>query len=218
MKPIRNQKGMALVTSLMLTLISLTIVMFLMYLITSGVQLSGANKRYKTSLEASYGGVEIIAKDVMPQLFANISSPSAAISAGGFGTAFNFPATTDATANACLHKKLTSPSSSWGTCSSTTDPKTSPDMRLTLNSTTSDPYTLYSKIVDTVCSDSRPYPEGKCTGSDLSGVYLDGGLGVAGGNSDVAVQPKPALYRIEVTAEHSGNSQEKSNLSILYAY
>ena len=81
MKLLCNQKGIALVTSLMLTLISLTLVMFLMYMITSSVKLSGANKRYKTALEASYGGVDIVANEVMPQLFSNMSSPTSAITA-----------------------------------------------------------------------------------------------------------------------------------------
>ncbi|MDD2852799.1 MAG: hypothetical protein PHY09_12990 [Desulfuromonadaceae bacterium] len=219
MKLLHNQKGIALVTSLMLTLISLTIVMFLMYMITSSVKLSGANKSYKTSLEASYGGVDLIVKDVMPQLFSNLASPADAITAGNFGTAFNFQASSDASAAACLQKKLTSSSPAWeAQCSSSASPIVAPDMTVTLNSTSSNPYTVYTKIVDTVCSDKRPYPVGNCTGSDLSGVYLDGGSGVAGGSSDVAVQPKPAIYRIEVTAEKSNNPQEKSNLSVLYAY
>lgn len=219
MKLLCNQKGIALVTSLMLTLISLTIVMFLMYMITSSVKLSGANKRYKTSLEASYGGVDIIAKEVMPQLFTNMSAPTSAISAGGFSSAFTFPASTDTTAAACLKMKLKSASSAWGAaCSSSSDPKIAPDMKLTLNATSSDPFSIYTKIVDTVCSDKRPYPEGKCTGSDLSGIYLDGGQGVAGGTSDIAVQPKPAIYRIEITAERSSNPLEKSKLSVLYAF
>lgn len=220
MKPLSNQDGMALVTSLMLTLISLTIVMSLMYMITSSVTMSGANKRYKSSIEASYGGVEIITKDVMPQLLSNLASPTAAITSGGFdNTKVNFPASTDTTAAACLQQKLTSPPSAWGVaCSSSASPKVAPDMTVTLNSTSSDRFTVSTKIIDTICSDSRPYPVGNCTGSDLSGVFLDGGSGVAGGASDVAVQSKPATYRIEVTAERSSNPQEKSNLSILYAF
>lgn len=219
MKPLGNEKGMALVTALMLTLISLTIVMFLMYMVTSSIKMSGANKRYKTALEASYGGADIVAKEVMPQLFQNMSSPSSAISSGGFSAAFNFSASSNTAANACLKQKLTRSSSSWGaSCSGSVDPKIAPDMTLTLNSTSSDPFTVYTKIVDTICSDTRPYPVGKCTGSDLSGMYLDSGMGVAGGASDVAVQPKPAVYKIEVTSERSTNPKEKSNVSVLYAF
>lgn len=219
MKPLVNQNGMALVTSLMLTLISLTIVMFLMYMVTSGVTLSGANKRYKTSLEASYGAVDVVAKDVMPQLLLNMASPSTAISSGGYGAAFNFRASTNVTANACLQEKLTKSTSAWSAaCSSSYEPKLLPDMTLTLSSTASDSFAVYTKIVDTFCSDNRPYPAGNCTGSDLSGLYLDGGAGVAGGTSDVSVQQKPAVYRIEITAERSNNPKEKSNLSILYAF
>jgi len=47
MNRLNNNKGVALVTALMLTLISLTIVMALMYMITQGTTVSASYKRYK---------------------------------------------------------------------------------------------------------------------------------------------------------------------------
>lgn len=218
MKPLANRKGIALVTSLMLTLISLTIVMYLLYMITAGVKQSGANKRYKTALEASYGAVDLVIKEVMPQLFtATIAGgrtdPTYAL-AGMYASSVNFTNSGDA----CLMEKLTKPSSQW-TCSKTTNPTVSPDFSFRLNATGSDTFTVYTKIVETICSDKRDYPTGKCTGSDLSGIdYLDGGQGTTGGASGVSVQAMPAIYRIEVRGQRTTSPLEKSNLSILYAY
>jgi len=214
-KILKNQNGMALVTALMLTMISLTIVMYLMLMVTAGTKSSGANKRYKTALEASYGGAEVMAKEVLPIMFTNLASPLTAINAGGFATALNLATATDS----CLQQKLTSPPTAWSSaCSKVADPKTVPDISLKLNAAAGDSYTVYSKIIDTTCSDKRPYPAGNCTGSDLSGVELDGGSGVTGGSTGVAVKQMPALYRIEVRAERTSNPLERSNLSILYAY
>lgn len=218
MKPLNDNKGIALVTALMLTLISLTIVMYLMYMVTSGVKQSGANKSYRTALEASYGATELVMKEIIPTLFtttiaASLSNPTAAIT-GLYPSSLNFTTADDT----CLMEKLTKPSSEW-TCSKTTDAKSSPDFSLQLNSTGSDPFTVYTKIVETICSDTRPYPTGKCTGSDLSGIdYLDGGEGTAGASSGVSVKSMPAMYRIEVRGERTNNPVEKSQLSVLYAY
>jgi Tfp pilus assembly protein PilX len=218
MNPLANNKGIALVTALMLTLISLTIVMYLLYMVTSSVRMSGANKRYKSALEASYGNTDLVMKEIMPTLFTStiasgLTNPTASLS-GLYASSLNFTTSTDA----CLIEKLTKPSSQW-TCSKTTDAKVSPDFTLQLNSTGSDPFTVFTKIVETVCGDKRPYPTGKCTGSDLSGIdYLDGGQGATGGSIGVSVKSVPAVYRIEVRGERLNNPQEKSVLSILYAY
>ena len=222
MKLLANQKGIALVTSLMLTLISLTIIMYLLYMVTSGVKLSGANKRYKTALEASYGATDLVIKEIMPALFnktiaAGSNDPTASFT-GLFAASINFTKEADST---CLMQKMTSSSSKWDlACSKSSNPKESTDFMITLNSTSSDPFNVYTKIIDTICSDKRPYSTGgKCTGSDLSGFdQLDGGQGTTGGASGVTVQAMPATYRIEVQGERSTNPLEKSRLSVLYAY
>jgi hypothetical protein len=218
MKLLANQKGIALVTALMLTLISLTIVMYLMYMITAGVKMSGANKRYKTAQEAAYGSTDIVLRDVIPILFNNMTgagwSPRTNLGASGFASFLNIESSTDD----CLKEKLTRPASKWSsTCSSLPDAKTAYDIKLNLNSN-ADPFSVYTKIVETMCSDPKPYPVGKCTGSDLSGVHLDCAAGTTGGCGGVSVQHLPATYRIEVQGERSTNPLEKSKLSILYAY
>lgn len=213
MRNMHNNKGIALVTALMLTLISLTIVMYLMYMVTAGIKQSGASKRYKTALEASYGGVEVITKEIMPLMFSNLANPTTPLAFASFMDL-------KTSGNTCLQEKLTRPPEQWSaSCSNTSDPKAGFDLSMRLNSSTAEPYIVYSKIVDSACSDKRSYPDGKCTGSDLSGIdYLDGGTSVSGSTSGVTTKPMPAIYRIEVRAERATNPQEKSNLSVLYAY
>lgn len=222
MKLLSENKGIALVTALMLTLISLTIVMYLFLMVTSGVKVSGANKRYRSALEASYGATDIIIKEVLPKIFTetltnSLANPRVALSTLPYPLSMNFTSNSDL----CLMDKLTKPPSQWssGCSNSSSDPKINTDFTLTLNSSTpNDSYTVYTKIVDTVCSDKRPYPTGKCSGSDLSGYeLLDGGQGTAGGSSGVTTQAMPAMYRIEIVGENT-SKKEKSKISVLYAY
>ncbi len=215
---LKNNDGIALVTALMLTLISLTIVMYLMLMVTSGIKQSGANKRYRSALEASYGGTDIIIKEVIPTIFSttfssNLTNPSAT-----YPSTLNF---FTANSDACIMDKLSKPQVQWGAgCSNTQDPKVNTDFTMKLNSsTTTDTYTVYTKIVDTVCSDKRPYPTGKCSGSDLSGYdLLDGGQGTSASLSGITPQSMPATYRIEIVGEKTSNPKEKAHLSVLYAY
>jgi hypothetical protein len=213
-----NNSGIALVTSLMLTLISLTIVMYMLTMVTSGIKQSGANKRYKTAIEASYGGTEIVIKEILPTIFTSILANSGTNPSATFPTdnVFFSPNT-----DACIMRKLTTSSSNWGNltgCSNSSDAKVNADFTIKLNSTVAtETYTVYTKIVDTACSDTRPYPTGKCTGSDLSGYdMLDDGSGTGGG-AEFKLKAMPAMYRIEVASEKP-NSKETSKISVLYAY
>ena len=65
-RKVRSENGIALVTALILMLISLGVIMSLMYVITSSIRLSGTSKRYKNALQASKGGMELITKDLFP--------------------------------------------------------------------------------------------------------------------------------------------------------
>ncbi|MHB8057963.1 MAG: hypothetical protein ACYDHC_08725 [Desulfuromonadaceae bacterium] len=220
MRLLTNNKGIALVTSLMLTLISLTIVMYLLLMITSGTKVSGANKRYRTALEASYGATNLVINDAIPLIFTQVIA-----NGGGSAAIFDdlYPASVNFTlgSDSCVMDKLTKPTAQWGVgCSNTSDPKVGADFTLNLNSTSADSaYAVSAKIVDSECPDKRAYPAGKCTGSDLSGYeMLDGGQGSTGGSSGITPKAMPATYRIEIIGEKSDNPKEKSRLSVLYAY
>lgn len=203
MKILANQRGIALITALILTLISLTVVMVMFYLIGQGVQVSASEKRYRTALEASYGGADISLKDVVPLVFQGLSSTK--IQAA-------FPGDVNlqlSSGTACLSEKLNKPTDQWSaSCSQTLDPKTFPDMQFTLkaDSAVAAPYKVYTKIVDTINGNS-----------DTSGLQLEG-AGVAETSAVITPQHFPYIYTLEVQAEKSTHATEQANLSVQYAY
>jgi len=215
MKLLRDEKGIALVTALMLTLITLGISMVMLYLVTQNIQLSGSQKRYKNSLDAASGGVDIVTMDVLPYLIgatvANDGSNADFFKTSLAGSMPNLAGLTIPATNACLQAKLTTKnwSASCPAQSSTSDAKQAPDMTFTLQSGlpgfgTSSGFTVYSKIVSTIPGTT-----------DLSGRNLEGQATTGQPPQDVGA---PYLYRIEITGERQSNPLEKANLSVLYAY
>jgi len=230
---LKDEKGIALVTSLLLTLLSLTIIVTALYLMNITTKQSGLTKRYKTAMQASYGGVDLVVKDLLPQLLLNgdalkIATPSTVSQIMGQITG-NFPGLTDLAvgpgygsqtdAANCINLKLQNPVTdpltgqrlwklpSGAICSSSLKPKELPDFKFTVPAAAgSTPYTIYSKIVDTVIGNS-----------DMSGVLLQG-AGVADSQSGIVPQHIPYVFRVEVQAERSTGATENANLSVLYAY
>ncbi len=228
MKYVKNEKGIALVTSLLLTLIALTIVAALMYFVTTGIQLSASGKRYKNVVEAGYGGVALTVNEIIPSLnsaiFGNFSSGSSSgvstlLSKYGSGNI----ALSMSDLN-CLRSKLDNTTAYWGSaCSAgnkSMDPKESPDFSFVLKHTQnaswdfqskSDPgFRVYSKIVDTPIkgnTDKADNPNLR-KGENVTESAEAGGTGIT----------IPTTYRIEVSAERVANPQEKSDISVLYAY
>jgi hypothetical protein len=202
-RAVKNEDGVALVTSLMLTLISLAIIMSVLYLITSSIQRTGATKRYRSALEASYGGTELLVKDLIPYIMRNYSSAQLI---SQLQSDYNGVATVSTTQQ-CIQSKLTKATANWPTaCSPTLNPKSQPDILMSLQGTNGQPFTIYSKIVDTVGGNT-----------DISGLQLEG-AGVAESVPIITPQHFPYVYRLEVQAERAVNATEKSNISVLYAY
>lgn len=207
MKFVRNEHGIAMVTTLMLTLISLTMILSLLYIVTQGIVTSAAHKRYQTSLEAAKGGVEIFSKEIIPRLLqGDLTTNITSDFNGSGGIALNF-ASSD-----CLSQKLNQPSSGWTACgpqSMNIEAKTEYDVSFKLGGLPNQPgYTVYSKIVDTTPGNS-----------DASGIdYLESGAGVTGVGSGVNPKHIPYVYRIEVQGESERNAKERAKLSVLYAY
>jgi hypothetical protein len=199
MKRITNEDGVALVTSLMLTLISLTIVMALLLMVTQSIKVSGLNKRYKTALEASYGGVEIFAKDMLPYILRNPGIPNWTTDFSGAAVLSGIN---------CLQTKLTTSSAGggWGACSSTSNPKQSPDISFVMQAVSGNPFIVYAKIVDTVKGNS-----------DVSGLQLEG-AGVAESTTVLTPQSFPYIYRLELQGERQNNPTAQANIEVLYAY
>lgn len=216
MKHLNNNSGIVLITTLMLTLIALGISMVMLYMVMQGIQLSGASRQYKNSLEAAVGGVDIVTKDAIPYLVGTAGSYVDGTSSASFfkdSLTASMPGL-NATSlamidNKCLNAKLTK--RVWGAdcaaASLTLDPKESPDIRLDLKSQISSSatgYRVYTKIVSTTPGNT-----------DMSGRNLEGESTTGAPGQDVGA---PYMYRIEVTGERISNPREKANLSVLYAY
>jgi hypothetical protein len=211
-----NEKGIALVMILVLSAIALAIMAGLIYMITTGTQVSGMQKRYKTALEAGVGG-----SDITYHLIGLRGEPS---STASFLTALSTISPALTTSNSCtgtnrdgkpftgLAAKLNTPSTSWSADCNTDSVAINPavlttyDMRLDLGASPYPTYRVYAKIVDTV--------EGNTGGEE--GLLGKGVVYV--GSGEISVMKIPYLYAIEVDAENRDNPSERAKLSILYQY
>jgi len=227
MATLRDNKGIALVTALLFTLISLGIIMALLTIVIQGTRVSAANKSYNSAIEASYGAIDVVSRDIMPAILKGTfgESPytykSNMVSA--ISLAFMSPADYPAS-QGCFGQKIGSSTALWDPAVCTGQP-TSPvatqsyDMTFNLKAT-NDPvgFKVYTKITDTRCGGDTAVGQ-PCTNSDGSGIdYLDAGGGVTSSAGTVTPQHRPAYYRIEVQGERAVNPKEKSQLSVLYAY
>jgi hypothetical protein len=188
MKILRNEKGFAMVFVLILAAISLAMTLAMLLMVSRGSFLSGQQMRFRTALEASWGGMEA--------MFQMISSRG-----GNLSTLY----TNLAWDNVGLGTKLAGPTATWGGLDQaiTIDPNvsTSYDMRIDLGT-----YRVYTKIADTVDGNS-----GADEGLIKTAV-------VNAGSGEVTVVSVPYLYTIEVLSQSTTNPTERSKLSILYQY
>ena len=114
MKFLQRNNGMALITALMFTMLTLVITMALLYMVTAGARTSGALKRYKTATDATYGGSELLTREIIGKAleFSNFST-------GGNPFTTYFPAKMGALTLlpesnlSCLHMRLTTPRRFW---------------------------------------------------------------------------------------------------------
>lgn len=216
MVTLHNNKGIALVTSLLFTLISLGIIMALLTIVLQGTRVSAGSKSYKTAIEAGYGAVDVVTRDIFPAIFKGTFAADKANLATQLGLAFPL--------EACFNQKVGSSTSNpnWSACTgffTSPVPTQSTDMTFNLKATNdSVGFKVYTKITDTRCGGDTAAGQ-PCTNSDSSGIdYLDAGSGVTSSSGSVTPQHRPAYFRIEVQSERAVNPKEKSQLSVLYAY
>jgi len=222
---LRNNKGMALVTALMLTMITLGIIMSMLYMITQATKISGATKKYHNVTEAAFGGGELLANDVIGMAWKNYSS------AGGVGSQLNAlygsVGLSMQTSDPCFKQKLSSASANWAACTPAQKSvdlpsiKGTPDLSFVLKGTaTGTNYKVYAKIVDTTAGNTDTASSSLLNASDAA----TGLVGAAGsaynrtGGGTIAIQHIPFVYRLEIQGEKEINPSEKSNVSVLYAY
>lgn len=228
MKILHNENGVALVTSLMFTVLSLVITMALLYMVTASIRTSGAIKRYRTTTDAAYGGTDIIVKDLIAATFAfhdySIAHPGSTFTSymqGNYMGNLDAPHVSD-----CLRAKLTTPKSQWPSgCSdvSLNAKYPNPDVSFNLKATSGPQYAIYSKIVDTmerkflVMRNHSSMTVTIAGNSDTtSQLGLEGAATTEG--SSVTIPHYPYVYRIEIQAERRQNPAENSKISVQYAY
>jgi hypothetical protein len=213
---LKDQSGIALVTSLMMTLISLAMIMVLMSYVMQSIKSTAATKQYKNTLEASYGGAELLVKDIVPMFF-NFSGSSSSGSITALKTKYASINLDFATGNQCLAQKLNNQTSFWtdavcGANRNISNAKVLPDITFVLKSTitgykTPPGYKIYAKIVDTAVVGN----------TDKSSVdYSSRNPG--GDRGDGSPNPIPSLYTIDITGERETNPLEKTMLEVLYSY
>ncbi len=192
-------------------------VMSLLYFVTQSIRVSSTTKMYKNALEASYGGSEIVAFEVIDKAFKDYTL---------FSTTNLFQNISFNLLNSnCFKQKLELPSSGWTQCSadekdfSLAKIKTAPDMTFNLKGQSlTNYYQVYSKIVDTSAGNTDTTPTSSATPDDSGGLLTGSGAGYKKSGNPVDVQHIPYTYRFEVQGESAQNTQQKSNLTVLYAY
>ena len=202
---LRSQDGAALITALMLTMVALVIALALLTMINTGTQLSASQKRYRSSLTAAQGGVELLTRELVPRLLRG--DPLADLADDYSLIELKLPP------NDCLRQKLELPKGQWSNCSAAQacgDAAQTPDISFRLSGLPKEKgFRVTTKIVDTIPGNSDRF------GGDL----LETGDSVAGREDVIRPQHVPGMYNITVQGvrEEEG-SREKANLSVLYAF
>ena len=208
LRHLSSENGIALVMALVFSAIALVVMAALLYILLTGTQTSGVQKRYETALDAGKGGL-----DVFYQLIGYGSNPFDSATS----TALNFqlPALSVGSGGVdCLTAKRTLTRTSWPVaCNNTTainpsDPTTY-DMRVDLGGFFAPAYRVYAKMVDTVQGNSA---------TDLGGGGLMKGGVVSSSYDEGHTVSIPYLYTIEIDSESVNNPQERAKLSVLYQY
>jgi hypothetical protein len=196
---VRNEKGVALMVTMVLSAVALAIMSSLIYMLTVGTQVSGGQKRYETSQEAVEGGMGVVFDWI------------------GFHKGVEFPgyiAIANKTSDECLEDKLILGTPDWdSSCDAKLDidfeTNTTYDFSFDLGSE-NNKYTVYAKIVNTVEGNSGP------GGTNLRKTGV-----VASNSGEVAVRQISFLYAIEIESRNASNPYnmaERARFSLLYRY
>jgi hypothetical protein len=213
---IRDKRGVALVLVLMIVVISAGLLAAVMYYALTGTETSGLQRKYQTSKEASLGAIDIFTKELMPRVIYEQGAASLSTIAAGLTAAPGIvnSITASGTNDACFQSKLSSPTASWtgcGTNAATTNPNDDSDITFNLLSVAGGrPFEVRLKIIDTVDGNSSTSP-----------VNLGGSAGVVPAmQATKQITHHPFLYTMvtEGKLQGSGNTAERANFEVLYAY
>ncbi len=208
---LRKEKGIALVTVLIVISISAGIFAAIMYYAMSGTEISGIQRKYQSSKEASIGAIDIVTKDILPRVLTG-SNLSGVVSGLAILPDIVPSVTASSAKDVCFQTKLTSLTGSWpgGTCDSNPDATVNSDIVFNLKGVAGStrPFVVSMKIIDTVPGNS-----------DKSGTVLELGTGTVDNASGmISVQHFPYLYTLMTDARPQNSTTERANIEVLYAY
>jgi len=213
---ISDKRGMALVLVLMIVVISAGLLAAVMYYALTGTEISGLQRKYQTSKEASLGAIDIFTKELVPRVIFDQGTTNLSTIAAGLTAAPGIVSsvTASATNDPCFLSKLSSPTASWTGCganATTTNANDDADITFNLLSVAGGrPFEVKLKIIDTVDGNSSSSP-----------VNLGGSAGVVPAlQATKPITHHPFLFTMvtEGKLQGTGNTAERANFEVLYAY
>ncbi len=194
LKIINNEKGIALVSALMLGFFGMLMIASLLFMVDTGTWLSGSKKRYQMALDASHGGMNFFTKEIIQRGLGGTGLNAM----GNYGGLL-----TPGTTNVNFNTKLTTT----GDITDGTYPADPLDATVTLAFPSAPNMTVASTIINT----SRG-------NSGTSANLLQGG-GVVNNNSrTITPQHIPYLYQTDIQGQNAANPVENARLSAIYVY
>jgi hypothetical protein len=214
-----DKRGMALILVLMIVVISAGLLAAVMYYALTGTEISGLQRKYQTSKEASLGAIDIFTKELIPRVIFDQGTTTLSTITAGLIAAPGIvnSVTASATNDPCFLSKLSLPTASWVGCgpnATTTkvgEDTDNPDITFNLLSVAGGrPFEVRLKIIDTVDGNSSSSP-----------VNLGGSAGVVPAlQATKPITHHPFLYTMvtEGKLQGTGNTAERANFEVLYAY
>lgn len=207
----RTDAGVALVLALVVVSVAAGIFAAIMYYAMTGSEVSGLQRKYQSSKEASLGAIDILTKDILPRV---ISGTDLSTAVSGMVVADVLSAIqADSGKDACFSAKLSGVTSTWpvdAACDSGPDARANSDIVFNLKgwSDSTKPLVVSMKVVDTVTGNS-----------DRTGTVLETASGVVDdASSIIKIQHFPFLYTIVTDARPQNSTSERANIEVLYAY
>ncbi|KJS01780.1 MAG: hypothetical protein VR65_07610 [Desulfobulbaceae bacterium BRH_c16a] len=207
-KIVNNQKGMALVSALMLGLIGMLMVASLLFMVDTGTWLSGSKKRYQMALDTAHGGINFFTKEVIQRGLGGTGLDAM----GNYGGIFTTdPGITNAQFNTKLTTRGDIRDRFWPY-----DPDVLPNSAVPFNATDATvtlafPNSPNISVSTTIVSTSRG-------NSGLAANNLQGGGVVNNNAGTITPQHIPYLYQTESQGQNVINPVENARLSAVYVY
>jgi len=191
-----NDKGIALVSALILGSIGMLMVASLLLMVgDTGSWISGSKTRYQVALAAAHGGMNFFVKEIIQKGLRGDSLTKTALG--------DYDGLLAMISDANLPKKLTET----GRLGVGTYPGNKPDVTMTFAIPNGPNITINTTI--------------KSTGRGNSGTssnILEGGGVVDNNSGKITPQHIPYIYQIETEGQNAANSIKYARLSAIYAY